>query len=76
MSAGPASERGSALDGALRGLAIGRLVVGALARLSPGLTSRLSSHGPSPGPEYDYMTRVFGARAIGAAKLARDLGGE
>jgi len=52
------------LDGALRGMAIGRLVLGALARVSPNLTSRLSGAGPSPGPEFDYMTRVFGARAI------------
>lgn len=67
-------KKSSGLDGALRGLAIGRLVVGAVARLSPGPTSRLSLSGPSAGPEYDYMTRVFGARAIalGTGYLASD----
>ena len=72
----PATEvkESSGLDGALKGLAIGRLVVGAVARLSPGLTSRLSLSGSSAGSEYDYMTRVFGARAIalGTGYLASD----
>ena len=55
---------GGGLDRALRGMAIGRIVLGALARVSPDLTSKLSAAGPSPGAEFDYMTRVFGARAI------------
>ena len=53
----------NALEGPLRGMAIGRIVLGVLARISPDLTSKLSGAGPSPGPEFDYMTRVFGARA-------------
>jgi hypothetical protein len=63
-AAAATSGRESGLDGPLRGMAIGRLVLGALARVSPDLTSRLSGAGPSPGGEFDYMTRVFGARAI------------
>jgi hypothetical protein len=64
VSARAGTGAGAALDGALRAMALGRLLVGAVARLSPNLTSILSGQGPSPGPEYDYMTRVFGARAI------------
>jgi hypothetical protein len=64
VSAAVARGRGSALDGPLRTMALGRIVLGVISRISPDLTSRLSGAGSSPGPEFDYMTRVFGARAI------------
>ncbi|HEX6117576.1 MAG TPA: hypothetical protein VFY99_10780 [Solirubrobacterales bacterium] len=60
MSAEPAAP----LDGAMIGLAIGRLTLGAISRLAPAVTARLIGAGPSPGPEWDYMTRIFGIRAI------------
>ena len=55
---------GGGLDRALHGMAIGRIVLGVLARVSPEATTRLSGAGGSKGPEFDYITRVFGARAI------------
>ncbi len=52
----------SALAGALRGLALGRVVLGSAALVAPRtLTEAL---GVRPTPELDYMTRIFGARAI------------
>jgi hypothetical protein len=52
------------LDRALIGLAVGRLVIGAVSRLSPSLASKLAGAGQAVSPELDYMTRVFGIRAI------------
>jgi hypothetical protein len=55
------ADRG-ALATALRGLAAGRIVLGAAAILAPHAMARAS--GVRPSPELGYMTRVFGARAI------------
>ncbi|WP_246349961.1 hypothetical protein [Nocardia barduliensis] len=52
----------SPLAGALRGLALGRVALGSAALVAPAtLTKAL---GVRPTPELDYMTRIFGARAI------------
>ncbi|BDT96309.1 MULTISPECIES: hypothetical protein [Nocardia] len=52
----------SPLAGALRGLAVGRIALGSAAVLAPRtLSKRL---GVRPTPELEYMTRIFGARAI------------
>ncbi|MGW4330218.1 hypothetical protein ACWEKR_30555 [Nocardia sp. NPDC004573] len=52
----------SPLAGALRGLALGRVALGSAAVLAPRtLSKRL---GVRPTPELEYMTRIFGARAI------------
>ncbi|WP_236565289.1 MULTISPECIES: hypothetical protein [Nocardia] len=52
----------SPLAGALRGLALGRVVLGAAALVGP---ARLAEAlGVRPTPELDYMSRIFGARAI------------
>ncbi|MEU6747360.1 hypothetical protein ABZ914_14195 [Spirillospora sp. NPDC046719] len=62
-AATPADEpdRG-ALASALRGLAAGRIVLGAAAIVAPHAMARAS--GVRPSPELGYMTRIFGARAI------------
>ncbi|MGV9540814.1 hypothetical protein ACWDSF_05765 [Nocardia beijingensis] len=52
----------SALAGALRGLALGRVALGSAALVAPRPLSR--ALGVRPTPELDYMTRIFGARAI------------
>jgi hypothetical protein len=52
----------SPLAGALRGLALGRVALGSAALVAPRtLTKAL---GVRPTPELDYMTQIFGARAI------------
>ncbi|WP_433665043.1 hypothetical protein ACQPW1_24315 [Nocardia sp. CA-128927] len=52
----------SPLAGALRGLAVGRIALGAAAIALPRtLTVAFGIH---PTPELTYMTRIFGARAI------------
>ncbi|MBO2463440.1 hypothetical protein [Actinomadura violacea] len=51
-----------ALAVALRGLAAGRIVLGAAALVAPNAMARAS--GVRPTPELGYMTRIFGARAI------------
>jgi hypothetical protein len=53
-------------DGAapLAALAVGRLVLGALGRVAPRATAGMFGAGGAASPELDYMTRIFGARAI------------
>ncbi|QKG24058.1 hypothetical protein [Actinomadura verrucosospora] len=51
-----------ALAVALRGLAAGRIVLGAAALVAPNAMAKAS--GVRPTPELGYMTRIFGARAI------------
>ncbi|WP_330228961.1 hypothetical protein OHA40_23070 [Nocardia sp. NBC_00508] len=52
----------SPLAGALRGLALGRVALGAAALAAPRTLTRVL--GVRPTPELDYLTRIFGARAI------------
>ncbi|MEU2030481.1 hypothetical protein [Nocardia amamiensis] len=52
----------SPLAGALRGLALGRVALGAAALVAPRALTR--TLGVLPTPELDYMTRIFGARAV------------
>lgn len=52
----------SPLAGALRGLALGRVALGAAALVAPRALIR--ALGVLPTPELDYMTRIFGARAV------------
>lgn len=52
------------VDHALRGLAVGRLLLGAAGRLAPRATASAAGARTAASPELDYMTRVFGARAI------------
>lgn len=47
---------------ALRGLAVGRIALGSAALLAPGALA--AANGVRATPELDYMTRVFGARAV------------
>ena len=54
----------AAIERALAGLAIGRIVLGILSRVAPRATTRLFGAGPAASPELDYMNRVFGARAF------------
>ena len=49
---------------ALAGLALGRIALGAPSRLAPRGTARAFGAGGTANPELDYMTRVFGIRAI------------
>jgi ketosteroid isomerase-like protein len=49
---------------ALLGLALGRIALGAPSRLAPRGTARAFAAGRRANPELDYMTRVFGIRAI------------
>ncbi|WP_211261550.1 hypothetical protein [Pseudonocardia acaciae] len=51
-----------AVDKALVGMAVGRIVLGALALAAPRATARLFRI--SPKPDLTYMTRIFGGRAI------------
>lgn len=55
-------EAPPALASALRGLALGRVALGAAAIAAPGALTR--AFGMKPAPELTYMTRIFGARAI------------
>lgn len=50
------------LAGALRGLAIGRIALGAAAIATP--RTLITAFGIHPTPELTYMTRIFGSRAI------------
>ncbi|MEV6559944.1 hypothetical protein AB0M22_29780 [Nocardia sp. NPDC051756] len=50
------------LAGALRGLAIGRIALGAAAIAAP--RTLITACGAQPTPELTYMTRIFGSRAI------------
>jgi hypothetical protein len=49
---------------ALAGLALGRIALGTPSRLTPRGTARAFGAGRTANPELDYMTRVFGIRAI------------
>ena len=62
------------LDRALAGLALGRLALGAPSRLAPRGVARAFGAGDAANPELDYMTRVFGIRAValGLGWLASD----
>jgi hypothetical protein len=46
----------------LAGMALGRIALGTASRVAPGRTAR--SLGVTSGPELDYMTEIFGARAV------------
>ncbi|WP_280445203.1 hypothetical protein [Nocardia brasiliensis] len=50
------------ITSALRGLAVGRIVLGVAALAVPGPFAK--AFGIRPTPELTYMTRIFGARAI------------
>jgi len=52
------------LDRALAGLALGRIALGAPSRLAPRATARAFGAARASSPQLDYMTRVFGIRAI------------
>lgn len=52
------------LDRALAALALGRVALGAPSRLAPRATARAFGAGRAASAELDYMTRVFGIRAI------------
>jgi ketosteroid isomerase-like protein len=52
------------LDRALAGLAVGRIALGAPSRLAPRGMARAFGAGGTASPELDYMTRVFGIRAV------------
>jgi hypothetical protein len=52
------------LERALVGLALGRVALGAPSRLAPRAMARAFGVGRAASPELDYMTRVFGIRAI------------
>jgi hypothetical protein len=49
-------------DTALVGMAVGRIVLGALALAAPRATARLFRMAPKP--DLTYMTRIYGGRAI------------
>jgi ketosteroid isomerase-like protein len=52
------------LERALAGLALGRVVLGTSSRLAPRGTARTFGAGRAASSELDYMTRVFGIRAV------------
>lgn len=52
------------LDRALAGLALGRIALGAPSRLAPRAIARTFGAARASSPQLDYMTRVFGIRAI------------
>lgn len=56
---------GAAIDGrGLVALAVGRLVLGGAGRLAPGPTASAFGAGAARSPELDYLSRVFGIRAV------------
>jgi hypothetical protein len=61
-----------AIDHGLTGLAVGRIGLGALSRVSPGAAAGSFGAADAMTPELDYMSRVFGARAfaLGTGYLA------
>jgi SnoaL-like domain len=61
---GDPGRGGEAGAGALTALAVGRLVLGALSRVSPRAAAGAFGAGGATSPELDYMTRIFGARAL------------
>lgn len=56
----------------LTGLSLGRIALGVLSLLSPGLAAKLFLLDGPANPQLPFMTRLFGARevALGAATLA------
>ncbi|HEX2314740.1 MAG TPA: hypothetical protein VHJ17_13445 [Thermomonospora sp.] len=56
------ASRNPVLATALRGLALGRIVLGAGSLAAPDTLAR--ALGVRPTPELRYMTRIFGARAM------------
>jgi hypothetical protein len=56
----------------ITGLALGRIVVGAVSFLSPGLAARMFLLDPRANPQLAYMARLFGPREVvlGALTLA------
>lgn len=54
------------------GLSLGRIAIGAVSLLSPGLAAKLFLLDGSANPQLPFVTRLFGARevALGAATLA------
>jgi hypothetical protein len=56
----------------ITGLAVGRIVVGALSFLSPGLAAKMFLLDPTSNPQLGYMARLFGPREVvlGALTLA------
>lgn len=54
------------------GLAVGRIAVGTVSFLSPGLAGRLFLLDTGANPQLSYMSRLFGSReiALGALTLA------
>jgi hypothetical protein len=52
------------VGGALKTMALGRLVLGALALASPGVAARSFGMDEKLTPELNYMARIFGIRAI------------
>lgn len=53
------------------GLSLGRIAVGAVSLLTPGLAGRAMLLDPDENPQLPYLTRLFGAReiALGAVTL-------
>jgi hypothetical protein len=65
VAGGPGgSGDGPPLERALAGLALGRLALGAPSRLAPRGMARAFGAGRAANPALDYMTRVFGIRAV------------
>jgi hypothetical protein len=56
----------------ITGLAVGRIAVGTISLLSPGLAARLFLLNPKTNPQLPYVTRLFGSReiALGGLTLA------
>ena len=56
----------------ITGLAVGRITIGAISLLSPGLAAKLFLLDPKGNPQLGLMTRLFASReiALGAITLA------
>jgi hypothetical protein len=56
----------------ITGLAVGRIAVGTISLLSPGLAARLFLLNAKTNPQLPYVTRLFGSReiALGGLTLA------
>jgi len=61
---GPLGRRVGGVDRALAALAVGRIALGAPSRVAPRGMARAFGAGRAANPELDYMTRVFGVRAV------------
>jgi hypothetical protein len=64
MSATDATGAAGGLDAALAGMALGRLGLGAVSLVSPTTGARMFGVDRALTPELEYMSRVFGIRAI------------